>query len=129
MVNNYPFEDFQRHFQDVSHRNFVRDGRDFSFEINVLKTRDYLSEFYDGDDLVRNLTLFISMYRHITANAAAYDTGLLGIRDDDGIHASDALQFAVHWYHTTHPISEWYAPDAVAKIKNKASEWNDRKNG
>ena len=122
---DYPFEDFRRQLQDVTHRRFVRDLEDqeASFVANVLKIRDYLSEFYDADDLPQKLVLFVEMYRHIATNAEAYDIGLLGIRDDDGIHASDALQYAVHWYFTSKQPSEWDSPNAIAEIKAKANEW------
>jgi len=125
MASSYPFEDFRRHVHDLMHRRMVRHSYDqeAAFIANVLKIRDYLSEFYDEDDLPQKVVIFVSIYRHITANSAAYDTGLLGIRDDEGIHASDALQYAVHWYFTTKPSSAWDAPDAVEKIKQKASEW------
>jgi hypothetical protein len=89
----------------------------------VLKVRDYLSEFYDKDELPQKLVLFVEIYRHISLHAADYDVGLLGIRDDDGIHASDALQYAVHWYFTSRPSAEWDSPHAIDQIKQKASEW------
>src|SRR5437867_3378947 len=125
MADKYPFEDFRRHLRDVMHRNFVRGSDDLeaSFVANVLKIRDYLSEFYDEDELPQKVVLFVEIYRHITVNSAAYDIGLLGIRDDDGIYASDALQFAVHWYYTSRPPAEWDSPDAITKIKQKAKEW------
>jgi hypothetical protein len=80
-------------------------------------------EFYDEDELIEKLVLFVSIYRHIAANSEAYDTGMLGIRDDDGIHASDALQYAVHWFFTHSPPSEWDSPKAIQAIKAKAAEW------
>jgi hypothetical protein len=125
MANEYPFEDFRRHLQDVTHRRFVRDMEDEegSFVANVLKIRDYLSEFYDDDELPQKVVLFVEIYRHISVNLTAYDTGLLGIRDDDGIHASDALQYAVHWYFTSRTPAEWDSPNAIAEIKAKANEW------
>jgi len=125
MAENYPFEDYRRHLHDLTHRRVIRgsDDQEGSFIANVLKIRDYLSEFYDEDDLPQKVVQFVTIYRHITANSATYDTGLLGIRDDDGIHASDALQFAVHWYYTTRPPAEWDSPDAITMIKQKANEW------
>ena len=89
----------------------------------MLKIRDYLSEFYEDDELAQKVALFVEIYRHISMNAAVYDVGLLGIGDDDGIHASDALQFGVHWYFTSRPPAEWDSPDAISKIKAKANEW------
>jgi len=80
-------------------------------------------QFYEGDELAQKVVLFVEIYRHISMNAAAYDVGMLGIRDDDGIHASDALQFAAHWYFTSRPPAEWDNPDAINKIKAKANEW------
>jgi hypothetical protein len=125
MAAGYPFDDFRRHLHDLMHRRLVRDFEDQegSFVANVLKIRDYLSEFYDEDDLPQKVVLFVEIYRHISVNAAAYDTGLLGIRDDDGIHASDALQYGVHWYFTTKQPSAWDSPNAIAEIKAKANEW------
>jgi len=125
MAAEYPFADFRRHVHDLMHRRMVRRSEDqeAAFTANVLRIRDYLSEFYDGDDLAQNVVLLVAIYRHITANATAYDTGLLGIRTDDGIHVSDALQFAVHWYYTSRPPAEWDSPDAITKIKEKANDW------
>ena len=125
MATEYPFDDFRRHLHDVTHRRLFRDSDDHDalFVVNVLKIRDYLSEFYEGEELPQKVVLFVEIYRHISMNAAAYDVGLLGIGDDDGIHASDALQFAVHWYFTSRPPAEWDSPDAISKIKAKANEW------
>lgn len=125
MTSEYPFEDFRRHLQDVMHRRFIRDVEDpeGSFEANVSKVRDYLSEFYDKDELPQKVLLFVEIYRHICFHAADYDVGLLGICDDDGIHASDALQYAVHWYFTSRPPAEWNRPGTIEMIKQKASEW------
>jgi len=125
MTAGYPFDDFRRHLHDVTHRRFFRDSddHDASFVVNVLKIRDYLSEFYEDDELAQKVVLFVEMYRHISVNAAAYDVGLLGIRDHDGIHASDALQFAIRWYFTSRRPADWNSPDAVDKIKAKANEW------
>src|SRR5438094_451424 len=125
MSAEYPFIDFQRHLQDMSHRRLLRDSEDHDalFAVNVLKVRDYLSEFYEDEELLQKVKLFIEIYRHIGIHAAEYDVGLLGIRDEDGIHASDALQFAAHWYFTSRPLAEWDSPDAVGKIRAKASEW------
>jgi len=128
---SYPFEDYRRHLHDLMHRRLVRDSDDQegSFVANVLKIRDYLSEFYDGDDLAQKVVLFVTIYRHITANSAAYDTGLLGIRSDDGIHASDALQYAVHWYFTSRQPSAWDSPNAVAEIKEQAARFQGSRIG
>jgi len=121
----YTFEEFQDHLKAIETRRMENTNDDEgAFFRNVMRIKDYFSEFYEKDEAAQKMPAFIVAVSHISALQDSYNEGLLAIKHKGGISISEALQRAVHWYFMQRPRSDWGRDeDAVPIIKQKAAEY------
>ena len=121
----YPFDDFQRHFEDVMNRRMEKAGDDDgAFIRNIIRLKKYFDEFYDEPHSIRNHGTFTLILTHIAEFKNEYDTERFGVADENRLWVSEGLLRAAHWYFASLPRSEWGSnEDALLRIKEWAREW------